>query len=93
MRPTTFTEDSTSGRGIEEDKRGSLSDYSDYESSDEETHNGASAKRRNYVTVSDDSGDHLPVAAGPSTQPKQPVAPAPAKFETNPFADPFAGGH
>jgi len=60
-------------------RRGSLSDYSDYESSDEETHKSRSKGqpyvRRDYVTVSTDSlggrGQRL-------------------VEEEDPFADPFA---
>lgn len=59
------------------DRRGSLSDFSDYESSDEETHNATSSKgRRAYVNVSDDSDDGAAVGV--------------TKVEDDPFADPFA---
>lgn len=95
IRPTTFSDDG-GGRGVDEDRRGSLSDFSDYESSDGETYVGTS-KRKNYVTVSDDSGNEHPVVAGPATQiaPAAP-APAPAKAavtDDDPFADPFADKH
>ncbi|KAH9944270.1 uncharacterized protein BXZ73DRAFT_87198 [Epithele typhae] len=69
IRPTT-------ARSSDEDdeyRRGSLSDYSDYESSDEATHNRAgpsSGTRRGYVDVSDDE---------PRTEVEDPFA--------DPFAD------
>jgi hypothetical protein len=81
LQPSAFSDD---GNGPDEhtiyDGRGSLSDFSDYESSDEETHNAAvaSPKRRkvgrDYVNVSDDPDDDDPfadpfadeVAIGPS---------------------------
>ncbi|KXN88742.1 Protein lsb5 [Leucoagaricus sp. SymC.cos] len=37
IRPTSASANRNTGKGVEEDRRGSLSDYSDYESSDEET--------------------------------------------------------
>ncbi|KAI0039096.1 hypothetical protein FA95DRAFT_1550885 [Auriscalpium vulgare] len=55
-------------------RRGSLSDFSDYESSDEETRHtrpSASGSRKAYVNVSDDEGGH-------------------GKDTEDPFADPFA---
>lgn len=61
------------------DQRGSLSDFSDYESSDEETHKRASQgpSRRNYITVSDDEEfTRVPLAKN--------------NVEDDPFADPFA---
>jgi LAS seventeen-binding protein 5 len=81
LRPSALSDD---GNGPDEhttyDARGSLSDFSDYESSDEEAHNAAlaSPKRgkvgRDYVNVSDDPDDDDPfadpftdeVAIGPS---------------------------
>lgn len=75
MRPTA------SRYSSEEDVRhGSLSDYSDYASSDEETHNrasGSGSQARNYVTVSDD--DELDVRRNPRQ----------GLLEEDPFADPF----
>lgn len=62
------------------DQRGSLSDFSDYESSDEETHkaNVGSSSKRNYVTVSDNEDDsHFPLKGK-------------NHIEDDPFADPFA---
>ena len=73
--------------------RGSLSDYSDYESSDEERHNrriqaqhsepstsyGHQSARRNYVSVSQDSLDE-------SRDPRRGLL---VDVE-DPFADPFA---
>jgi hypothetical protein len=65
------------------DNRGSLSDFSDYESSDEETHKDASYKR-NFVTVSDDEdNDGRPSAPGTSKTRSH-------VEEDDPFADPFA---
>ncbi|KAJ8496122.1 hypothetical protein ONZ45_g12563 [Pleurotus djamor] len=63
------------------DARGSLSDFSDYESSDEETHNTASSsnRRRNYVSVSDDPDDDAAVGIRSSKG-----------LQDDPFADPFA---
>ncbi|KIM47793.1 hypothetical protein M413DRAFT_22397 [Hebeloma cylindrosporum] len=66
------------------DQRGSLSDFSDYESSDEETHKAkvGSSSKRDYVTVSDNEDDsHFP--PGPSTGKNQVGG-------DDPFADPFA---
>jgi hypothetical protein len=62
------------------DQRGSLSDFSDYESSDGETHkaNVGSSSKRNYVTVSDNEDEsHFP-SKGKN------------QVEDDPFADPFA---
>ena len=48
------------------DQRPSLSDFSDYESSDEDTHSKGNAlqgpSRRNYITVSDDDDEDDPFA-------------------------------
>ncbi|KAF7784048.1 hypothetical protein Agabi119p4_213 [Agaricus bisporus var. burnettii] len=89
MRPTTFKSDDESDRDDRNDKRGSLSDYSDYDSSDEGGGRAAPAKRKSYVTVSDDSGAQLPMVVGPSNQ--QPIAThASAIRDDDPFADPFA---
>ena len=56
--------------------RGSLSDYSDYQSSDEETHNRASTSRaRGYGNLSD-------------TYHKKPLSKQ--AEQEDPFADPFA---
>jgi hypothetical protein len=60
--------------------RVSLAEFSDYESSDEETHNNranAGPSRRNYVTVSDDEDDDEFTGED---------------AEDDPFADPFADG-
>ncbi|KAL0951487.1 hypothetical protein HGRIS_008174 [Hohenbuehelia grisea] len=65
------------------DARGSLSDFSDYESSDEETHNaagGSSSRRRDYVSVSDDPDEDVAVAITQKVK----------QEEADPFADPFA---
>ncbi len=81
MRPTaarTASEDDGTNW-----RRGSLSDFSDYESSDEETHNRASTsatpkRSKTYVTVSDDDDDQ-------AEAPKDPLL-----EDDDPFADPFA---
>ncbi|KAF6766616.1 hypothetical protein DFP72DRAFT_26129 [Ephemerocybe angulata] len=75
MRPKRVSDDDDDED--EEERRGSLSDFSDYESSDEETHKARAAgpsKRRDYVTVS--ANDSLVAFANPG--------------EEDPFADPFA---
>ncbi len=83
MRPTGVRRSSS-----EEDdtwRRGSLSDFSDYQSSDEETHNragpssAAQSRRRGYVDVSDNETQDV------RRTPKQP-----AVQDEDPFADPFA---
>ena len=64
-------------------RRGSLSDYSDYESSDEETHNRASGSRsgaRGYQNVSDDEID---------TRRDTKRGLLNDNVEDDPFADPF----
>lgn len=77
MRPTTSRYSSD-----EDARHGSLSDYSDYESSDEASHPRASGSgtqgRRQYVTVSDD--EELDVRRDPKRGLLQ---------EEDPFADPF----
>jgi hypothetical protein len=77
LRPNALSDD-----GYDEetpDHRGTLSDFSDYESSDEETHkaNAGASSKRNYVTVSDD--EEATVPSGSNRQ-----------VEADPFADPFA---
>jgi hypothetical protein len=63
------------------ERRGSLSDFSDYESSDEETHARAG---RSYLSESDDPGDHdIGNGKGHSGAEGKPM-------EDDPFADPFA---
>jgi len=82
LRPSTALSDDEYEQK-EVDQRGSLSDFSDYESSDEETHkaNVGPSSKRNYVTVSDNDDDsHFP--SGPSKGKHQ--------VEDDPFADPFA---
>lgn len=71
------------------ESRGSLSDYSDYESSNDETHQrrdfaeGSSTgrKRRAHITVSDDGDGDV----GPT-----PPVLGKALEDEDPFADPFA---
>jgi len=63
------------------DQRGSLSDFSDYESSNEETHKAESSSKRNYVTISDNDDDsylsRIPLKGK-------------SQVQDDPFADPFA---
>ena len=77
MRPTTSRYSSD-----EDARHGSLSDFSDYESSDEEAHNRASSSRhqsrKRYVTVSDD--EEIDAQKDPKRGLLQ---------EEDPFADPF----
>jgi hypothetical protein len=78
IRPSHLSDD---GDDDQNEHRPSLSDFSDYESSDEETHRqNAGPSRRSYVTVSDDEGGvHVPLGSSSGN-----VA------EDDPFADPFA---
>lgn len=66
-----------------QDHRGSLSDFSDYESSDEETHraNAGPSFKRNYVTVSDNDGEDSAPFANRTAR---------TQAHDDPFADPFA---
>ncbi|KAJ6503307.1 hypothetical protein C8R47DRAFT_197970 [Mycena vitilis] len=85
LRPSTLSDDGDDAN--EAYARGSLSDFSDYDSSDEETHNaaGPSTRQRDYVTVSDDE------AAGyKSTKVGSPVSKGALVDAEDPFADPFA---
>lgn len=76
LRPSTMSDDEQEGV----DQRGSLSDFSDYESSDEETHrNNPGPSKRGYVTVSDDEDG--PVGAASKGKNRK---------MADPFADPFA---
>jgi len=57
IRPSTLVSDAVGAFDRDgPDRHGSLSDFSDYESSDEDTHraNAGPSYKRNYVTVSDD---------------------------------------
>jgi hypothetical protein len=76
MRPNRVDDDEDEDL---QDQRGSLSDFSDYESSDEETHKAkaGTSKRKDYVTVSDDE-EITGFAKASSTA------------VDDPFADPFA---
>nr|VWO96720.1 Vacuolar protein sorting-associated protein 27 [Ganoderma boninense] len=84
MRPTAARRTSSDNDGAY--GRGSLSDYSDYQSSDEETHNRAGpssrsqSRRRGYVDVSDNESSN-----DVRRDPKQGLL-----QEEDPFADPFA---
>lgn len=77
LRPNALSDDGYDEESPEH--RGTLSDFSDYESSDEETHktNAGASSKRNYVTVSDD--EEATVPSGSKRQ-----------VEADPFADPFA---
>ncbi|KAJ3489580.1 hypothetical protein NLI96_g2021 [Meripilus lineatus] len=84
MRPTTTRNASDDEDSNWRSGRGSLSDFSDYQSSDEETHNRASTsatthRSRDYVTVSDEEGRV-------GTQKTRLLDDS----EEDPFADPFA---
>ncbi|PFH54863.1 hypothetical protein AMATHDRAFT_134726 [Amanita thiersii Skay4041] len=66
--------------------RGSLSDFSDYDSSDEETHNARPGpSKRQYIDVSDDAEDDGSVHYAN----KEARAPLVSAID-DPFADPFA---
>ena len=83
IRPYTLSEDSTFDQDGQ-DHRGSLSDFSDYESSDENTHKakaGPSYKRRSYVTVSDNDDEDSVVFKNTRVR---------TQTHDDPFADPFA---
>jgi len=72
IRPSNYSDEEDSYN-----RRGSLSDFSDYESSDEDTHNTRpDGGRKSYVTVSDDEDED--------------AARGLRKGEADPFADPFA---
>ena len=79
IRPSTLSDDDQDGQ----DHRGSLSDFSDYESSDENTHKAKAgpSSKRNYVTVSDN--DEEDSVAFKNTR-------VPTQTHDDPFADPFA---
>ncbi|KAF7347644.1 VHS domain protein [Mycena venus] len=84
LRPSTLSDDEDTPEAY---TRGSLSDFSDYDSSDEGTHNAAgSSKTRDYVTVSDDeAGGYRGTKVG------SPVSKGALVDVDDPFADPFAG--
>jgi hypothetical protein len=79
IRPSTLSDDSAYDQD-DQDRRGSLSDFSDYESSDENTHmsNAGPSSKRNYVTVSDSDEE-----AFKNTRVR-------IQSHDDPFADPFA---
>lgn len=84
LRPSTLSDDAHGREDESHEGRGSLSDFSDYESSDEESHNARYSGRRggrDYVDVSDDPEDHH--ATGARRAPD-------SESEADPFADPFA---
>ena len=85
LRPSTFSPTTESSHT--RDSRGSLSDFSDYESSDEETHNkygGGGSVRKEFVNVSDDERD---TRAGPSSSGRSKGVLV--DVDEDPFADPF----
>lgn len=81
IRPSALSDD---GEQDDIEKRGSLSDFSDYESSDEETHKAVAgpSSKRNYVTVSDDDDGFATIA--------REAASTTSGVADDPFADPFA---
>lgn len=83
IRPSALSDD---GEQDDIEKRGSLSDFSDYESSDEETHKAIAgpSSKRNYVTVSDDDDDDAFASIVRET------ASTTSGVADDPFADPFA---
>jgi len=82
IRPSTLPDDGVFDQDGQ-DHRGSLSDFSDYESSDENTHKAKAGPsfKRNYVTVSDN--DEEDSVAFKNTK-------VPTQTHDDPFADPFA---
>ena len=79
IRPSTLSDDGAFDQD-DQDRRGSLSDFSDYESSDENTHkaNAGQSSKRNYVTVSDSEEEAFKNAR------------VRTQTHDDPFADPFA---
>ncbi|KAJ7492404.1 hypothetical protein FB451DRAFT_1502684 [Mycena latifolia] len=85
LRPSALSDDGDESN--EAYARGSLSDFSDYDSSDEDAHNagGPSNTHRDYVTVSDDE-----VIGYRGTKVGSPVSKGALVDVDDPFADPFA---
>lgn len=83
LRPTSASGVKTPEKGIDEERKGSLSDYSDYESSDGETH--TAVPKKNYVTTSDNMDNEHP---SPTNQPI--IQKGITTKAKNPFADPFS---
>lgn len=85
LRPSALSDDGDDTNEVY--ARGSLSDFSDYDSSDEDRHNGAGpSTTRDYVTVSDDeTGGYRGTKVG------SPVSKGALVDVDDPFADPFAG--
>ncbi|KAJ6520045.1 hypothetical protein C8R45DRAFT_953693 [Mycena sanguinolenta] len=84
LRPSALSDDGDDTN--EAYARGSLSDFSDYDSSDEDTHNRAGpSKTRDYVTVSDDEATGYR-----GTKVGSPVSKGALVDVDDPFADPFA---
>ncbi|KAJ7109990.1 hypothetical protein C8R44DRAFT_269371 [Mycena epipterygia] len=85
LRPSALSDDGNESN--EAYARGSLSDFSDYDSSDEETHAaGPSTAHRDYVTVSDDEATGYR-----GTKVGSPISEGALVDVDDPFADPFAG--
>ena len=83
IRPSTISDEGAFDQEGE-DRRASLSDFSDYESSDENTHqkaNAGSSSKRNYVTVSDNEEEDSVTFRNTRV---------PTQIHDDPFADPFA---
>jgi hypothetical protein len=85
LRPSALSDDGEETN--EAYARGSLSDFSDYDSSDEGAHNAAGpSSQRDYVTVSDDE-----TTGYKGTKVGSPVSKGALVDVDDPFADPFAG--
>ncbi|KAJ6575345.1 hypothetical protein B0H19DRAFT_1128244 [Mycena capillaripes] len=85
LRPSALSDDGDETN--EAYARGSLSEFSDYDSSDEDTNNaaGPSTRQRDYVTVSDDE-----TTGYKGTKVGSPVSKGALVDVDDPFADPFA---
>jgi len=71
IRPSTLAPDDSAFDQDGPDRRGSLSDFSDYESSDENTHRAKAGPsyKRNYATVSNDDVVSTPIHDDPFADP------------------------
>ena len=83
IRPSTLSDDGVFDQD-RQNRRGSLSDFSDYESSDENTHKAKAgpSSKRNYVTVSDNDEEDSVIFKNNTKVRTQ--------THDDPFADPFA---
>jgi len=79
IRPSTLSDDDQD----DQERRASLSDFSDYESSDENTHkaNAGPSSKRNFVTVSDSDDEKFVTFKNTRVR---------TQTHDDPFADPFA---